>query len=82
MCKQKVIIVNSVNKPPQEELDQALAKLKGDWKVVSAITSMVPWGSWSREDVDALNTQPGWCLAQGSCKHLYFCTTVIVEKVV
>lgn len=67
--EQKVIIVKGKNIPPEEELAERLKELGPDWRVVSALTSMLPWGKIN----DGHNmTSP---------LHIFFATTVIVEKI-
>lgn len=80
--KNKVIVVWSTNNPPQEELDQVLTNLDGNWRVVSATTSIVPHGSWSQEEANDAAYMAGMSgVVAGRCKHLYFCTTVVLEAV-
>jgi len=63
---QKVIFAMSRNVSPEEELAKRLASLGPGWRVVSATTSMLPWG----EMMDGPNRGP---------LHVYFMTTVVVE---
>jgi hypothetical protein len=41
---QKIIIVDSRNTPPEEEVEERLEELGDGWRVVSAITSLYPFG--------------------------------------
>lgn len=67
---QKVLVVTSVNLTPEDKLAKRLARLRGKWRVISATTNLVTWG---KMDLGPENSF-------GSAKHVYYVTTVIVEK--
>jgi hypothetical protein len=70
MTNQKVIVVSSKNRTPQQELDEALAELGNNWVIVSASTSLAPWGS--------LTHNPE--IVEGSALHMYYVTTAILHR--
>jgi hypothetical protein len=71
--KQKVIIVGSVNKTPEYELEQRIEELGEGWRVVSAQTALALQGTMNLEQPDML--------MYGVAKHTYYVTTVIMERV-
>ncbi|RME59812.1 hypothetical protein D6779_03345 [Candidatus Parcubacteria bacterium] len=75
MKKQKVIIIKSMNLTPEHELEKRLEELGPGWNVVSASTSLTTHGT-----MDYHNKREGVIL-DGIARHIYFVTTVIVEKV-
>lgn len=71
--KQKVIIVKSMNMTPEDEVNARLEELGPDWRIVSATTAMQPFG-----ETDLNSPQTG--KFYGVALHMYFVTTVIVER--
>ena len=71
----KVIVLTSQNAPPSEgEWDEALAQLGPEWRVVSANTTIQPFGSVSDGGAAAHN------LMLGSPLHVYYATTVVLFR--
>jgi|GEM_PF-4220926 len=65
----KIIIVRSMNTPPEEEVNERVEELEKDgYKVVSATTTIAPFGE----------------MASGAfhkvALHVYFVTTVVLTK--
>lgn len=73
MSIQKVLVVSSRNVSPEEEIAQRLEELGDGWRVISATTTMVPFGKM------ALDTP--WEKAFSVAEHIYYATTLILEKV-
>ncbi|MDO8566933.1 MAG: hypothetical protein Q7R58_02160 [bacterium] len=71
-----IIIRSSKNETPEKKIATAIAPLvaKG-FRVVSATTVLTPHGAWA-EGVRIGATE----IAEGSAKHLYYATTVVLEK--
>lgn len=65
MKSQKVIIVKDINVTPEEKLNERLAELGDEYRVVSANTTMATHG-----DMGDL----------GRPRHVVYVTTVIVDK--
>lgn len=65
----RTVIVGSRNIPPEKEVNQKLKKLGEGWRVTSASTVMVPWGEIDLGHPDL-----------PSARHVYFVTTIVVEK--
>jgi hypothetical protein len=74
MSKQKVIIVASRNTPPQMELEEELSELTDEWNIVSATTSVTPFGTLSEGMANSFNV-PSSCAA-----HTYYVTTVVLQR--
>ncbi|MFA5652390.1 MAG: hypothetical protein WC933_03420 [Candidatus Paceibacterota bacterium] len=72
--KQKVIVVSSRNLTPEEEIEKKLAKYGDDWFIVSAKTSLALSTMFWEQDVYHHG------IASGQHKHVYYVTTVIIEK--
>ncbi len=72
--KQQVIIVKSMNKTPEVEVNDRLEKLGPGWRIISATTAMCPFGEMDTESSD------GFGKFLGVAKHMYYTTTVVVEK--
>ncbi len=65
----KILIVASMNVTPEEELAERLAPLARDgFRVVSASTSMAPFGERNSESFEKI------------ARHMYYVTTVVLEK--
>lgn len=77
--KQKVIIVESVNLTPQDKVNEELAELKGDWKIVSATTNLAPLGTFTDAELGFFHRR-GDMIPPGRAKHVYYVTTVVVEQ--
>ncbi|MBI2409859.1 hypothetical protein HYV30_02330 [Candidatus Kaiserbacteria bacterium] len=71
--EQKVIIVGSRNDSPEEELEKRLRELGSSWRIVSATTSLALHGTWDYRTERSM--------MQGIARHVYYVTTVIVEKI-
>lgn len=72
LVSQKVIIVQGMNIPPEDDVNQRLEELGSGWRVVSATTAMCPFGQM---DIN----QPGQNY-RGVCRHMYYTVTVVVER--
>ena len=71
----KIIVLTGQNAPPSEgEWDEALSHLEPEWKVVSANTSIMPFGSVSDGFAATHN------LMSGSPLHVYYATTVVLSR--
>ena len=72
--EQKVIIEQSRNELPEEKIRKRIKKLGSGWRVVSAETTLAPHGS--------MDTDPSMGMEnlRGVAQHVYYVTTVIVEK--
>ena len=71
----KVIVLTGQNAPPsEEELSEAFSHLGPEWKVVSANTTIQPFGSVSDGFAVAHN------LTLGSPLHVYYATTVVISR--
>ncbi len=42
---QKIIVVGGKNIVPEEEVNERVAELGGEWKIVSATTALAPYGN-------------------------------------
>lgn len=72
----RIIIRESQNLTPEDEINEAIASLIAEgFRVVSATTALTPHGAWvngvriGSEEV-----------APGSAQHIYYVTTVVLEK--
>ncbi len=74
---QKILVVMTTNVVPTEELERELEPfLKEGFRVAQAITTMTPYGISEKGSPErmGLNIPPGGAL------HMYYATTVILEK--
>ncbi len=70
---QKVIIERSMNMTPEAQLEETLAPLLAEgFRVVAATTALALQGE--------MDTHPPMGLFYGVAKHVYFVTTVILER--
>lgn len=71
---QKILIVKTMNVTPEQELEKRLrSPLRRGYKIVSAQTSIALHGNIERYDA------PGTLLFDVA-KHVYYVTTVMLEK--
>ncbi|MDP2630052.1 MAG: hypothetical protein Q8P56_01465 [Candidatus Uhrbacteria bacterium] len=69
----KVIIVRSLNLTPEEEVEERITPLLNDgYRVVSASTSLHPIGEMDINEPCSRFT--------GVARHMYYVTTVVLEK--
>lgn len=71
---QKVLVVSSMNYTPEDEIAERLSELGPEWRVISASTSLALQGS---VNTDGFSPQG---INFGLAQHVYFVTTLIVEK--
>ncbi|OGN06723.1 MAG: hypothetical protein A2669_00100 [Candidatus Yanofskybacteria bacterium RIFCSPHIGHO2_01_FULL_48_25b] len=64
---QKIIIVRSQNQTPENEVNDRLHRLNPGWCVISAQTSLAPYGMMEYKGIDV-------------AQHVYFVTTLVLEK--
>lgn len=71
----RVIVEKAINNPAEAaaRINEQLAELGASWHVVSATTSLVPHGEMS-------GNIPGGGNWDRIARHIYFVTTVVVEK--
>lgn len=78
--RQKVIVVESANVTPTKKLEEELAKYRNDWRIVSAVTVMVPFDPLNAARASELG-MIGNNLMPGSASQIYYATTVVIEQV-
>jgi hypothetical protein len=71
---QQVIIATGKNGAPEHEINEKLQELGPEWKIVSATTALAPFGALSQGMADQFN------VPVSSAAHVYYVTTVVVEK--
>ena len=72
----RIIIESSVNIPPEQKIQDRIDKLGEGWTVKCATTAMLPSSStWSSND-----ECEGRVIYEGLPKHIFYTTTVILEK--
>ena len=64
---QKVVIVRSMNQPPEYEISERLESEFTGWRIISASTSLLSFGEMDTEHF------------RGVARHMYYVTTLILE---
>lgn len=72
----RIIIRASQNEPPEDVIAEAIAPLIAEgFEVTSASTAIAPHGTW-----DGTSMISSTVIVEGSAKHVYYVTTVVLRK--